>query len=147
MRRLRFECQPDAVAGAGNATRAAGPAFPRFRLRASGATVAPMTARNQPAMRRLALTALLLSAACAQQAPIPVTYVPATPAPAAAGTPEERAARRLDSALQQDTRRDRARDADPYAGSMAGTPTPGTNLEIGGGDAPQTTPQIGIPFR
>jgi hypothetical protein len=98
-------------------------------------------------MHRLLLTALILTGACAQQAPIPVTYVPATPAPAAAGTPEEQAARRLDSALGQDARRDRARDADPYAASMAGTPTPGTNLEIGGGDAPQATPQIGIPFR
>jgi len=98
-------------------------------------------------MRRLLLTALLLSGACAQQAPIPVTYVPQAPTPAAAGTPEEQAARRLDRALQQDTRRDRARDADPYAGSMAGAPTPGTDMEIGGGDAPQATPQIGIPFR
>jgi hypothetical protein len=98
-------------------------------------------------MRRLLLTALLLSGACAQQAPIPVTYVPQAPTPAAAGTPEEQAARRLDRALRQDTRRDRARDADPAAGSMAGTPTPGTNLEIGGSDAPQTTPQIGIPFQ
>jgi hypothetical protein len=106
-----------------------------------------MTARNQPAMRRLALTALLLSGACAQEAPIPVTYVPAAPAPAAAGTPEEQAARRLDRALGQDARRDRAQAADPYAASMAGTPTPGTDLEIGGGDAPQATPQIGIPFR
>jgi hypothetical protein len=94
-------------------------------------------------MRRLLLTALLLSGACAQRAPIPVTYVPAAPTPAAAGTPEERAARRLDSALQQDAQRDRARG--PVL--PTGEPTPGTDLEIGGGDAPQTAPQIGIPFR
>lgn len=106
-----------------------------------------MTARIRPPMRRLLLTALLLSGACAPQAPIPVTYVPQAPAPAAAGTPEEQAARRLDRALGQDARRDRAQAADPYAGSMAGTPTPGRELEIGGGDAPQATPQIGIPFR
>ncbi|WP_230164140.1 hypothetical protein [Roseomonas sp. CECT 9278] len=98
-------------------------------------------------MRCLLLPALLLCAACAQEAPIPVTYVPQPATPAAAGTPEEQAARRLDRALGQDARRDRARDADPYAASAAGTPTPGTNLEIGGGDAPQATPQIGIPFR
>ncbi|BDG73066.1 hypothetical protein Rmf_29950 [Roseomonas fluvialis] len=98
-------------------------------------------------MRRFLLTALLLSAACAQQAPIPVSYVPQAAPPAAAGTPEEQAARRLDRALGQDARRDRAQAADPYAGSMAGTPTPGTDMEIGGGDAPQTTPQIAIPFQ
>jgi hypothetical protein len=98
-------------------------------------------------MRRFLLTALLLAAACEQRAPIPVTYVPQAPTPAAAGTPEQQAARRLDRALGQDARQDRVRAADPYAGSAAGEAAPGANLEIGGGDAPQVAPQVGIPLR
>jgi hypothetical protein len=96
-------------------------------------------------MRRLTVTALLLAGACAPQEPIRVTTVPA--APAAAGTPEERAARQLDRALAQDARRDRAAAADPYAGSAAGQPAPGSNLEIGGGDGGTPVPQIGVPLR
>jgi hypothetical protein len=98
-------------------------------------------------MRRLLLPALLLAAACEQRAPIPVTYVPQAATPASAGTPAQQDARRLDRVLRQDAQRDRAQAADPAAGSMAGVPTPASNLEIGGGDAPQTTPQVGIPFR
>jgi hypothetical protein len=98
-------------------------------------------------MRRLTCTALLLAVACAPQEPIRVTTVPAAPAAAAAGTPEERAARQLDRALAQDARRDRAAAADPYAGSAAGQPAPGSNLEIGGGDGGTPVPQIGVPFR
>ena len=99
-------------------------------------------------MRRLLLTALLASGACTQPAPIPVTYVPQPPAPAGAGTPEEQAARRLDRAMAQETRQDRAAAADPYAASMAGTPTPSTDLQVGGGNPdPVMPPGVTIPFR
>lgn len=107
-----------------------------------------MNARMTPPMRRLLLTALLVAGACAEQrAPIPITYEPQAAAPAAAGTPGERAARRLDRAMAQETRQDRARDADPYAASMTGAPTPASDLEIGGGNPGQPAPQIGVPFR
>lgn len=102
-----------------------------------------MTAKITPAARQLGIAALLLAAACEQAAPIPVTYVPQSQAPAAAGTQEQQAARRLDRALAPG----RAQQADPYAGSMAGVPTPGTDLEIGGGDPGAGPPQIAIPFR
>ena len=106
-----------------------------------------MTAIAPTPLRHLLLPALLLAPACEQSAPIPVTYVPQAATPASAGTPAQQDARRLDRALGQDARRDRAAAADPYAGSMAGVPTPASDLEIGGGDAPAATPQIAIPFR
>ena len=98
-------------------------------------------------MRRFLLTALLATGACTQPAPIPITYVPQAPTPASAGTPEQQAARRLDRAMAQETRQDRAADTDPYAGSMAGTPTPSSDLEIGGGNPDPIMPGVGIPFR
>lgn len=97
-------------------------------------------------MRRLLLTALLVTGACEQRPPIPITYVPQAPTPAAAGTPAQQEVRQLNRAMGRETRQDRAADADPYAGSMAGTPTPGTDLDIGGDDVGQGVPQIGIPF-
>jgi hypothetical protein len=96
-------------------------------------------------MRRLVLIAPMLAAACAEPTPIRVTTVP--PPAAATGTPEQQAAQRLDRALAQDARRDRARGTDPAAAAIAGEPAPGTDLEIGGGDAPAAAPQIGIPLR
>ena len=98
-------------------------------------------------MRRLLLMALLVTGACEQRPPIPITYVPQAPTPAAAGTAAQQDSRRVNRAMGQETRQDRAADADPYAGSMAGTPTPGTDLDIGGDDVGQGVPQIGIPFR
>ncbi len=97
-------------------------------------------------MRRLLLLALLVTGACEQRPPIPITYVPPAPAPASAGTAAQQDSRRLNRAMGQETRQDRLQDADPYAASMAGTPTPGTDLEIGGDDVGQGVPQVGIPF-
>lgn len=106
-----------------------------------------MNARMTPPMRRLLLTALLVTGACEQRAPIPITYESPAAVPAPSGTPEAQAARRLNRAMQQETRQDRAQDSDPYAASMAGTPTPSTDFEVGGGDPGQAVPQIGIPFQ
>lgn len=98
-------------------------------------------------MRRFLLTALLATGACAQPAPIPITYEPQAATPAAAGTPEEQASRRLNRAMARETRQDRTQDADPYAGSMAGTPTPSSDLEVGGGNPdPIMPPGVTIPF-
>ena len=98
-------------------------------------------------MRRLLLMAILVTGACEQRAPIPITYESPSAVPAAPGTPEEQAARQLGRAMRQETRQDRAQDSDPYAASMAGTPTPSTDFEVGGGDPGQGVPQIGIPFQ
>lgn len=107
-----------------------------------------MTARTNPPMRRFLLTALLVTGACApERTPIPVTYVPQAPTPASAGTAAQQESRILNRAMNQQAQQDRAQDADPYAGSMAGTPTPGRDLDIGGDDVGQAVPQIGIPFR
>lgn len=102
-----------------------------------------MIAKTTPAARRFGLLALLLAAACEQPAPIPVNYVPQPATPASAGTPEQQAERRLNRALAPGG----ARQADPYAGSMAGVPTPASNMEIGGGDGPPAAPQLAIPFQ
>jgi hypothetical protein len=106
-----------------------------------------MSNRMKPPMRRLLLTALLVTGACEQQRPpIPITYVPQGATPAAAGTPEEIASRRLNRAMAGETRQDARQDADPYAGSMAGTPTPSTDMQIGGGEYNPVEPEIAIPF-
>jgi hypothetical protein len=97
-------------------------------------------------MRRLLLTALLVTGACEQRPPIPITYVPQAPTPASAGTAAQQDSRRVNRAMGQETRQDRAQDADPYAASMSGMPTPSTDLDIGGNDVGQDVPQIGIPF-
>ena len=97
-------------------------------------------------MYRLLLPATLLIGACEQRPPIPVTYVPATSAPAAAGTAAQQDSRRVNRAMNQETRQDRAQDADPYAASMSGMPTPSTDLDVGGNDVGGSVPQIGIPF-
>ena len=97
-------------------------------------------------MRRFLLMALLVIGACEQRPPIPLTYVPQGPAPASAGTAAQQDSRRLNRAMQRDERSDRAQDADPYAGSMAGTPTPSTNLEVGGNEQQSDVPQVAIPF-
>ncbi|MBW6399847.1 hypothetical protein KPL78_18455 [Roseomonas sp. HJA6] len=102
-------------------------------------------------MRHLLLTAMLAAAAaCAPQQPIPITYENQAPTPASDGTPEQQASRRLNRAMNQETRQDRAQDSDPYAGSMAGAPTPASDFEIGGGNpdpAMPSGPGIGIPFQ
>jgi hypothetical protein len=95
-------------------------------------------------MRRLLLTALLVTGACEQRPPIPITYVPQ--APAQAGTAAEQDSRRVNRAMGQETRQDQAQAADPYAASMAGMPTPSTDLDIGGNDVGESVPQIAIPF-
>lgn len=105
-----------------------------------------MNARTTPPMRRLFLMALLVTGACEQRPPIPITYVPQGQAPASAGTAAEQDSRRVNRAMAQETRRDRAQDADPYAGSMAGTPTPSTQMEIGGNEPESDVPQVSIPF-
>jgi hypothetical protein len=102
-----------------------------------------MTAPARTTPRHLLVPALLLAAACEQPAPIPVTYVPQAPAPASAGTPEQRAERQLERALAPGAApRPAAR-----ASALSGVPTPASDLEIGGGDAPEAVPQIGIPLR
>jgi hypothetical protein len=95
-------------------------------------------------MRRLLLTALLVTAACEQRPPIPITYV--TPAPAGAGTAAQQDSRRVNNAMGRETQQDQARDADPYAASMAGMPTRGRDLDVGANDVGDAVPQIGIPF-
>ena len=106
-----------------------------------------MNPRTTHPTRGLFVAALLLAGACEQRPPIPVTYVPQASGAAAGGTPAEQDSRRLNRAMQRDERSDRAQDADPYAGSMAGTPTPATNLEVGGNEQQSDVPQVEIPFR
>ncbi len=98
-------------------------------------------------MRRLLLTALLVTGACEQRPPIPITYVPQASTPADAGTAAQQDSRRVNSAMGRETRQDRARDADPYAASMAGMPTRGRDLDVGANDVGDAVPQIGIPFQ
>lgn len=96
-------------------------------------------------MRPLLLTALLAAAACAPQGgpPIEVTTVPASQIPPVPGNAAQQTERRLNRELGQGGNPGR----DPYAASMAGTPTPSTDEEIGGGDPGIGVPQIGIPFQ
>jgi predicted lipid-binding transport protein (Tim44 family) len=106
-----------------------------------------MNIRTTPSMRRLLLMALLVTGACEQQRPpIPITYVPQGQAPASDGTAAAQDSRRVNRAMAQETRQDRAADSDPYAGSMAGTPTPSTQFEVGGNEPESDVPQISIPF-
>jgi len=107
-----------------------------------------MNTRTKQPMRPILLTAVLVAAACApQEPPIPITYVPQSQMPAAQGDAAQQTERRLNRTMTQETRQDRAQDSDPYAASMAGTPTPSTDFEVGGGDPEQDVPQIGIPFQ
>lgn len=110
-----------------------------------------MNTRTKPPMRPLLLTALLVAAAaCApQEPPIPINYVPQSQMPAASGDAEQQAQRRLNRSMQQETRQDRAQGSDPYAGSMAGAPTPSSDFEIGGGNPDPMMPNgpgLAIPF-
>ncbi|MBR0648962.1 hypothetical protein GXW78_04760 [Roseomonas terrae] len=105
-----------------------------------------MNARMTPLARRLLVTAVLLAGACEQRPPVPITYVPQGPAVAGGATPAEQDSRRLNRVMQRDERADRAADADPYAAAMAGTPTPSTQLEVGGNEPESDVPQISIPF-
>lgn len=98
-------------------------------------------------MRRLLLTALLATGACApERPPIPITYVPQAPTPASAGTPAEQESRLLNRAMGRQAQQDARQDADPYAGSMAGTPTPSTDMQIGGGNPDPVIPGVSVPF-
>lgn len=96
-------------------------------------------------MHRLLLTAVLAIGACEQRPPIPITYVPQAPTPAADGTAAQQESRRLNRAMNQETRQDRAEDADVNGATISAMPTTSTDLDVGANDVGADVPQIGIP--